>query len=282
MNRHGRSKPSRVSARAKAKKPSAARRSLAPEASPAPKPDAAAESVAPNETFDVEEERFFRAAEPFTEAIAADDQEPDRLGATLAPTSIDCTDPSPLDGHEGPHLGCDDPMLQARRRRLRRAVASTWCGSVALLLSGLALRQHDAFPAHSTAAFAVQPETAARTAPLAAPKALVEPRSQPVPEPLPGASASPRTDDSSSAPTASELIRTARALLSAGQIRAGVSVARQAVAANSSNAEPYILLAAGLQDLGDWSGAQSVFATCKQKTHRGPHADCSYFSSLTR
>jgi len=282
MNRHGRSKPSRVSARAKAKKPSAARRSLAPEASPAPKPDAAAESVAPNETFDVEEERFFRAAEPFTEAIAADDQEPDRLGATLAPTSIDCTDPSPLDGHEGPHSSSDDPVLQARRKRLRRGVAATWCASAALLLLALALRHHGAIPTQSGAAFAVQLETAARTPRVAAPEPLIEPRSQPAPEPLTSASASPRSDDSSSATTASGLIRTARALLSAGQIRAGVSVARQAVAANSSDAEPYILLAAGLQDLGDWTGAQSVFATCKQKTHRGPHADCSYFSSLKR
>jgi len=282
MNRHGRSKPNRVPARLKAKKPSAARRSLAAEASPAPKPGTTAESVAANEAFDVEEERFFSAAEPFIEAHAADGQEQYRLGSTLAPTSRDCTDPGPPDGHEGPHVGSDDPTLQARRKRLRRAVATTWCASAGLLLMGLALRHHGDIPAQSGAAFAVQLEAGARTPRVPTPEAIVESRPLPAPEPPTSASASPRTDDGPSATTASELIRSARALLRAGQIRAGVNVARQAVAANSGDAEPYILLAAGLQDLGDWSGAQSVFATCKQKTHRGPHADCSYFSSLKR
>jgi Flp pilus assembly protein TadD len=103
--------------------------------------------------------------------------------------------------------------------------------------------------------------------------------------PLPEPSTSVPTDSDAShalsEESARQLIRTARSLLEAGQIRAGVAAARQALAANSTDAEPYILLAAGLQDLGDWAGAQAIFGACKERSHQGPSADCRYFSQST-
>jgi hypothetical protein len=165
-----------------------------------------------------------------------------------------------------------DPGAYARRARLRRVVGSALLASVALF--GLGLLRHYRAPALQLGASKPKPQAAlypmlpaALTASVPIASALVDPAPPPPPP----------TDPARSVDAAA-LIRSARTLLEAGHTRDGVAVARSAVNANPENAEPYILLAAGLQDLGKWAEAQSVFATCKQATSSGPNATCRYFA----
>jgi len=161
----------------------------------------------------------------------------------------------------------ETPELLARRARLRRVVLGTLSASVALLMVGLLLR-HGANKAESALLASSRPPTATRSALLSreAPAPAVS-TSPPVPSSSPAHNDDPR-----------ELTRAARALLAAGQTREGVAAARVAVDANPSDAEPYILLATGLQDLGNWPEAHTVFMACEQKTERGPNASCRYFA----
>src|SRR5450432_3336103 len=188
----------------------------------------------------------------------------------------------------------ETPELLARRARLRRVVLGTLSASVALLLAGLLLR-HSARTAESALVVTSRPRTATRSALLSreAPAPAVA-TSSPVPAvstslPAPAvATSSPVPAVSTSLPVPSsspvqnddprELTRAARALLAAGQTREGVAAARVAVDANPGDAEPYILLATGLQDLGNWPEARAVFTACEQKTARGPNASCRYFA----
>ena len=170
----------------------------------------------------------------------------------------------------------ETPELLARRARLRRVVLGTLSASVALLLAGLLLR-HSARTAESALVVTSRPRTATRSALLSreAPAPAVA-TSSPVPAvstSLPVPSSSPVQNDDPR-----ELTRAARALLAAGQTREGVAAARVAVDANPGDAEPYILLATGLQDLGNWPEARAVFTACEQKTARGPNASCRYFA----
>jgi len=62
-------------------------------------------------------------------------------------------------------------------------------------------------------------------------------------------------------------------------VREGVGAARAAVAADPSLAEPYVLLGAGLQDLGEWNEAYRTFTTCAERTKS---TVCKYFARKTR
>jgi hypothetical protein len=169
----------------------------------------------------------------------------------------------------------ETPEQRARRIKLRRVVLGALGASVALLMVGVLLRYRgESSPllpstnALSTTATlnALLPSDASSVVASAAPMA---PASV-----APAVSAAAVTDASTNAFT-----QAARSLLESGHTREGVEAARRAVEANPSDAEPYILLATGLQDLGKWPEAHAVFKTCEQKV-QGGNAGCRYFARL--
>lgn len=179
--------------------------------------------------------------------------------------SLEAEPESPLE-HE-------TPQVSARRTRLRRVVAAALLASVALLALGV-IRRASA-PRLQAASSKVERRVtlaALQASPLAAPLSSASSTA------LEPSAVAPSHDDPPFDSAA--LIRSARRLLEAGRTRDGVALARAAVNANPKNAEPYILLAAGLQDLGRWDEARTVFANCKQATSSGPNATCRYFAGL--
>ncbi|HYQ02881.1 MAG TPA: hypothetical protein VER96_29620 [Polyangiaceae bacterium] len=237
---------------------------------------AANDSDAVNEGgFAHDEECFFNEAETQLHEPELGEERP---FSSITPTVLDTGDtdepflllnrvenqPTPLDA-----------AFEARRKRLRKAVAATLCASAALLL--LAVGRHPPRAIHPRSG-SVPPRMSIAAA--AIPRAQEPlPEKSPVAQPIGSASVATSIDDDNAArESAHALLLSARSLLQAGRIRAGVEAARQALAANGNDAEPYILLAAGLQDLGDWSGAQRVFAACKAQARSGSQAECSYFS----
>ena len=239
------------------------------------------------DSFGSEEERFF--SEPHAvDPEATPSADAPRMSGTLAPTVMDAASAfGAIADDEAAITATESPLLQARQKRLRRAVVAALGVSTALLLVGISHRRGDNLQTKSSAA---STSVARPSLPLLNPKDPQDPGPEPasLPEPLASGAAltpengAPATASGDGSESARALIQTARSLLEAGKIREGVAAARRALAANSSDAEPYILLAAGLQDLGDWAGAQAVFAACKDRTHRGPNADCRYFFSRTR
>jgi hypothetical protein len=178
----------------------------------------------------------------------------------------------------------ESPELRARRARLRRVVVGTLSASVALLLVGL-LARYSAKRAESVRYASSLHRTATLNAllPLETRSLSASLSSPAVPSPsgvivaASGSSNAPPNAAPSDDPSA--LTRAARVLLAAGRTREGVAAARVAVDANPGDAEPYILLATGLQDLGNWRDARAVFTACEQKTQRGANASCRYFAA---
>jgi hypothetical protein len=76
-----------------------------------------------------------------------------------------------------------------------------------------------------------------------------------------------------------EARREARRLLEAGIIEPGVAAARSAIALNPTDPEAYVLLAAGLQDMGRWAESREVFSRCVHKSKSGINAECAYFAN---
>jgi tetratricopeptide (TPR) repeat protein len=81
---------------------------------------------------------------------------------------------------------------------------------------------------------------------------------------------------------ARDLRREARQLLEKGSAEEGTRVARLAIQADPNDAEGYILLAAGLQDLGRWQESRDVFAKCVQESNRKVNAECVYFATRSK
>jgi hypothetical protein len=74
----------------------------------------------------------------------------------------------------------------------------------------------------------------------------------------------------------------ARRLLEAGQIEQGVAEARRAIALDPRESRNYILLAAGLQDLGKWQEAREIFTRCTKQSDGIANAECIYFATHGR
>ncbi|HTQ06673.1 MAG TPA: hypothetical protein VMI54_22610 [Polyangiaceae bacterium] len=70
----------------------------------------------------------------------------------------------------------------------------------------------------------------------------------------------------------------ARTLLATGHSRDGVAFARAAVESDPLDARSYVLLGAGLQNLGDWAAARGVFEECTRKATHGGSSACQYFA----
>jgi hypothetical protein len=78
---------------------------------------------------------------------------------------------------------------------------------------------------------------------------------------------------------ASDLRREARQLLEAGRIEEGVGFARSAIKADPYNPESYVLLAAGLQDLGRWQESRDIFTKCVRQSNQKANYECVYFAT---
>jgi hypothetical protein len=78
---------------------------------------------------------------------------------------------------------------------------------------------------------------------------------------------------------AKQLQDRARELLISGKVLEGVMFARRAIMADPLDGENYILLAAGLEDLGRWQEARTIFSQCVRRSG-GPASDeCRYFAT---
>jgi hypothetical protein len=282
---------------------------------PSPPPElnpASTDATAPtHEAFEDEEQRFF--SQPPPEAVEEITQPSSNYAREKRSSVAVHSDVAARDTGADEHdFGLDEhaptPELSARQRQLRRRVASSMGAMLALLLLGFAARKH--FEASEQASTAVRPRalavttSAALPAPIAPlpvatvppaaavsaqpaaaavsgrPVAAVSAQLQPVPE-VPPPPAPSTIEASTSVPSeedASALIHTARSLLGSGHTRDGVAAAREALQKDPLDAEPYILLAAGLQDLGAWHEARDVFTDCLHKAKHGTSSACQYFA----
>ncbi len=174
-----------------------------------------------------------------------------------------------------------------RRAQLRRRVA-LWLGAGSSLMLFAALFRHHA----GARAIAPEPHVAVTSMPPAVAPSL--PSTQAVLA-LPAPSAAPEATSVALAPeatapssSASELVNApsdagkllerASKMLSAGHTRDGVASARAAIAQDPLDARAYVLLAAGLEDLGDWAGARAAFLDCRKQATHGPSSTCAYFA----
>jgi len=188
--------------------------------------------------------------------------------------------PSASDELEPREALAEDPLRVARRRQLQRRVTGALCGMLALWALAFVVRKRGEASELSHAAAAPPPTvTLTNAKPSAPPPATVVAASPPNVEiPAPPAAPAIETTAPADSDDALTLIRSARSLLNAGHTRDGVAAARLAVEKHPLEAEPYLLLAAGLQDLGDWHAAREVFAACLRNATRGANASCRYFA----
>lgn len=214
--------------------------------------------------MDPNEELFFRQGDELSEEVHS--EPPEALPQRGDPSLVDAA------------LTAD---AKVRRVRLRRVVVGALLASTALFAVGVVRRYgapHWAAPAPKRRATlaALRPAMTSTPADSANGRLSAAPPSASAPA---SSEASPASEHAQ-ALDAAALTRRARLLLEGGHTRDGVAAARSAVNANPRDAEPYVLLAAGLQDLGRWAEAQAVFATCKQATSSGPNATCRYFAAI--
>ena len=231
-----------------------------------------------------EEERFFSEPPDLYEETTTPsfEHEATRIERTARPDAVTVTRLAlPSELHPLPEPSPEDLRLYARRQQLRGRVAGILSAMLVVLLVGFVVRKRS--EAARLAGETVTP--IARAVPATVPSALPSSpiatvRTEPVVEipPPPIASSQEDSSDPPSEEDVATLIRSARTLLGAGRVREGVTLARQAVEKNPLDAESYVLLAAGLQDLGQWREAHEVFAECRQKTKRGPSSTCQYFA----
>jgi hypothetical protein len=101
------------------------------------------------------------------------------------------------------------------------------------------------------------------------------------PEEGSGIPAPPEPTNPSEAPRSADtaaLRREARELLATGHAEDGVRLARQVIEQDPHDSEAYVLLAAGLQDLGKWQESREIFENCVQRAKGADTAECLYFA----
>jgi len=62
----------------------------------------------------------------------------------------------------------------------------------------------------------------------------------------------------------------------------GGSFGRRAIEADANDPEGYILLAAGLQDLGRWKESRDVFVKCVRESNGKMNTECVYFATRSK
>jgi hypothetical protein len=246
------------------------------------KTDLSPPTAASPDDVDVEAERFFAEGE----GLASD-------GDSLSPAATD--EPEEWEVERRPSL---TPAQLARRARLRRIVSIGLSTGVAVLVSSIGgarllratrARVNAATPTHAVTG------PSARSGPHTDTVShgrtpLVRPPSAPAPSDDAGETptAEPSSASEPSAPAGGEpsntaaalrLATQARGLLRAGRAREGIESARAAVDADPTLAEAYVLVAAGLEDIGRWSEAHRTYVTCVDHTQS---RECSYFAGRPR
>ena len=257
-----------------------------------------------DEDEDEDHDEFFARGEAETDEAATDGDSASDSADSLTPTESDAPPPSRGQWHEGTD-GESRPsfhVLLARRAIMRQRVGLL-VATLVLLLGGIGLDRlwHGKGPT-KTAEAAAEDETpravaqAVPAVPNPAPTASADPADEE--DPAGDQAAGEHPDDKAAVEAANalshgdaggaagtraqQLRREARALLESGKTREGVAKARAAIEADSSEAEPYILLAAGLQDLGQWAEAKTVFEQCVHRSTKAPSYDCLYFAHAKR
>jgi hypothetical protein len=247
-----------------------------------PQPLSGEAALAEHDEFEEEEQRFFSEPPAAYEEASEPGCEQPIASAERATPSVPALSRAAAEKQFDPGLAeqLELPPLSARQRLLRRRVAGSMGALLAFLLLGFVVRKR--IEAADQARDTVRPVA------LAIPKTAIAPGPTPAvvaapilvaapPPPPPTAS----TGDSAPAVAVEDtaaLLRSARSLLGAGRAREGVAAAREAVQKNPLDAESYILLAAGLQDLGAWTEARAVFTDCLRKAQRGTSSACQYFA----
>lgn len=98
----------------------------------------------------------------------------------------------------------------------------------------------------------------------------------------PAESASAKPAESASAPAeaavdpakAAQLEKEALSLLNRGKLKDAIEKAREAIAADPSQAMPYLYLGSALQDSGKWKDGIEAYSECVRKATKGPVHEC--------
>jgi hypothetical protein len=158
------------------------------------------------------------------------------------------------------------PVGRAGARRVAAVAAVLIAVAGVVFVLKRATRGERSQPASATAESAAEPR-----APRAPTDETLEPTNDLAVEPSAADPAKAR-----------DLRREARRLLEAGNAEEGVQLSRRAIQADPNDPEGYILLAAGLQDLGRWQESRDVFAKCVQESSRKANAECVYFATRSK
>ncbi|HEY3594454.1 MAG TPA: hypothetical protein VGL13_11290 [Polyangiaceae bacterium] len=203
-------------------------------------------------------------------SVEPDDEDDDDIVAAPLVPAPSTLAPSAYDSKADEDAAIDDTSDENPRRPegpSRAAVrVVVGAGAIILLLVVLMRARHTAQPVAAAQPDAVAGET---NAPAKAMLDIPEITDVPITVQL-GA-----VDDA----TAAELQRRARELLVAGKVVEGVAYARRAISARPLESENYVLLAAGLEDLGMWREARNIFSQCVRRSGGPSTAECRYFAS---
>jgi hypothetical protein len=225
---------------------------------PAPAKDQAEEApIAADEARDISAEADESPTPPDAPARS-------QIGSSLRPITVDPTPrPSPDDEDRALASVVPPPPLRALRKLGVRVAAVLAAGA---LVFGI------------RRAVTSQPAPPSR-----APVVAASPR---IPEEPPPAAPPDESGDDLDDPgvlpdveAGQRATREARRLLEAGKVQEGVAQARKAIGLNPADSQNYILLAAGLQDLGKWQEAREIFSKCVHQPTGDRNAECVYFAT---
>jgi hypothetical protein len=214
---------------------------------------------------------------------------------------------NPVEEIDRPTMDDLPPAVRQRRARLRRVVGA-FLGLAAIffvtgvskqILASRSRSQAWIQPAaaavnRAPAAEAAQPQAANPVAapevkpaePLAAaqppteePSPAAEAKPAPSPEPIAEASPpnaeQPENGEAQIDPAQSaRLSKEAESLLNRGKTGLAVAASRSAIAADPSQALPYLLLGTALQSSGQWKDGIEAYCECVRHASKGPVAEC--------
>jgi hypothetical protein len=133
-------------------------------------------------------------------------------------------------------------------------------------------------PAEATAkpAEAPPPAAEASAAPEAsvAPEASAPPATEPAAAPTTEPSAKPQEEPPKAAGDAAALTKEAYVLLNRGKRKEAIEAAKASIAADPSDALPYLYLGSALQETGKWKDGQDAYNECVRHATRGPVYEC--------
>ena len=191
------------------------------------------------------------------------------------------------------------PATIARQARLRRVVAGVvaFAGVITLAVVGktLAASKQPATsvpmkpPVTQEAKVDVKPEVKAppvpekpaEAIPVAAPTASASAavsaevaKAEPAPTADPKAVEDPKKVEATGGGDAKALTKEAESFLNRGNRKEAMVKAREAIAADPSQALPYLLLGSALQDSGKWKDGIEAYSECVRNATKGPVGDC--------